>query len=97
MTKDSRFVQLSAISITIFQNAVSSDKLQNVNECMLKFKGSSSMKQYIKKKPIKWCFKVWHRCAGTTGYLYQLELYLGKKDEVKLNLGERVALKLCKI
>ena len=97
MTKDSIFVQLSAISITIFQNVVSSDKYQNVNERMLKFKGSSSVKQYIKKKPIKWCFKVWYRCASTTGYLYQLELYLWKKDEVELNLGESIALKLCKV
>ena len=30
-------------------------------------------------------------------YLYQLELYLWKKDEVKLNLGESVALKMRKV
>ena len=55
------------------------------------------MKKYVKKNPVKWGFKFWYCCASTTGYLYQLELYLGKKDEVELNLGESVAWKICKI
>ena len=32
-----------------------------------------------------------------TRYLCQLELYLGEKDEVELNLGESVVLKMCKV
>ena len=57
------------------------------------------MKQCVKKKKktVKWGFKFWYRCASTTGYLYQLELYLGKKDEVELNLGESVVLKIYKV
>ena len=27
------------------------------------------MKQYVKKEPIKWCFKFCYRCASKTGYL----------------------------
>ena len=65
-----------------FSNAVSNDELQSVEEHMVKFKSCSSMKQYVKKKPIKWDFKFWYCCANTTGYFYRLELYLGKKDEV---------------
>ena len=79
-----------------FSNAVSNDELQSVDEHMVKFRGRSSVKQYVKNKPIKWRFKFWYRCASTIGYLYQLELYLGKKDEVELNLGESVVLKMCK-
>ena len=66
-----------------FSNVVSNDELQSFNKHMVKFKVRSSLKQYIKKKPIKWGFKSWYRCVSTTGYLYQLELYLAKK--MKLN------------
>ena len=41
--------------------------------------------------------QIWHCCASTTDYLYQIELYLGKKDEVGLNLVESVVLKMCKV
>ena len=63
---------------------------------MAKCKGRSSIKQYIKKKPFKWGFKFWYHCANSTGYLYQPEIYLGKKHEVELNLGESVILKMYK-
>ena len=80
-----------------FSNAISNDELQSIDDHMVKFKVCSSIKQYVKKKPIKCGFKVWYRCARTTCYLYQLELYLGKKDEIELNLGESVELKMCKV
>jgi hypothetical protein len=56
--------------------------------------GHHSAKQYLKMKPIKWGFKWWCRCASDTGYLYQIELYLGKKDSEEHNLGEGVVLHL---
>ena len=34
---------------------------QSIDEHMVKFKGRSGMKQYIKSKPIKWGFKFWFR------------------------------------
>ena len=34
---------------------------------------------------MKWGFNFWYSCENTTGYLYQLELYSGKKDKVELN------------
>ena len=52
------------------------------------------MKQYIKSKPIKWGFKFWFRCCSTTGYLYQLDIYQGKKANLDLGLGESVVLQL---
>ena len=55
------------------------------------------MRQQVKKKPVKWAFKFWYCCASATGYLYQLGLYLGKQDEVELNLSESVVLKMCKV
>ena len=61
---------------------------------MTKFKGRYSMKQYLKMKPIKWGFKLWFRCASSNGYLYEFDLYLGKKQNVAVNLGEGVVMQL---
>ena len=60
---------------------------------MEKYKGRSSMKQYVKNKPVKWGFNFWYRCASETGYIYQSDLYLGKKKSPKENLESGVFLK----
>ena len=61
---------------------------------MTKFKGRSSIRQYLKMKPIKRSFKWWFRCASSNGYLYEFDLYLGKKRNVEVNLGECVVMQL---
>ena len=53
---------------------------------MTKFKGKHSCKQYLQLKAIKWGFKWWCRCSSS-GYLYEIHLYLGKKQETEYNLG----------
>ena len=40
------------------------------------------MKQYVKDKPIKGGFKFWFRCASKMGYLPEMDMYLGKKQQV---------------
>ena len=62
---------------------------------MYKFKGRSSMKQFMKKLPIKWGFKYWYRCDCETGYVYQLKMYQGKKEERESNFGSRSVPDLC--
>ena len=61
---------------------------------MVKFKGRSGIKQYIKSKPIKWSFKFWFYCLSKSGYLYLMYIYLGRKQtaEFNLNHGEEVVL-----
>ena len=39
-------------------------------------------------------FKWWFQCAGSTGYLSQLDLYLGQKKDVEVNLGESAVMHL---
>ena len=55
------------------------------------------MKQYIKNKQIKWGFKYWYRCKRETGYVYQLELYQGRKEKSELNLESSVVLDLFQV
>ena len=56
------------------------------------------MKQYIKSKPIKWGFKFWFRCSIKSGDLYQMDIYLGRKQTPEFNLGleKEVVLQLTK-
>lgn len=80
----------------VFQNQTSNSSNQSIDECMVKFKGRSSLKQYMPKKPIKRGFKIWARCDATTGYLYQFEVYVGKGDSIENEgLGYNVVWKLC--
>ena len=68
---------------------------QSIDEHMCKFKGKSIMRQYMKNKPIKWSFKFWFRCGAKSGYLYEFDMYLGKKGNTEFGLGESVVLSLC--
>ena len=71
------------------QNAMSDAKQPSIDKHMTKFKGQMSCKQYMKNKLIKWGFKWWCRC-----YLYEFDLYIGKKENGELELGETVVLDL---
>ena len=55
-----------------------------------------SCKQYMKNKSIKWSFKWWCRCCSKTGYPYEFDLYLDKKEKAELGFGETVVLDLSK-
>ena len=81
----------------VFAESLSNSPFKSVDEHIYKFKGRSSMKQYIKNKPIKWGFKYWYRCCSERGYIYQLELYQGQKEKRELNLGLCVVLVLCQV
>ena len=44
---------------------------------------------------MQWGFKMWCRCNSTSGYLFQFNLYTGKKTgHVEQGLGESVVLSL---
>ena len=53
------------------------------------------MHQHMKNRPIKWGFKFWFLCGSKSEYLFQLDIYLGKKSQTEIVLGESVVLYLC--
>lgn len=80
-----------------YQAAYAPSQQQSIDEHMIKFTGQNRLKQFVKGKPIRYGFKCWCRCASKTGYLYQLDLYLGKKAEnAEGNLGESVIMQFTK-
>ena len=72
-----------------FESIFRPGKCQAIDESMIKFKGRSSLKQYMPKKPIKRAYKVWMRC-DESGFACQFEIYMGKTKDAEKNLGERV-------
>ena len=66
-----------------------------IDEQMIRFKGRSSMKQYRKKKPQKWGFKVFAQ-AHTSGIIYDFEVYTGKSMQLPSEFGvsDNVVLRL---
>lgn len=62
-----------------------------VDESMIKFKGRSTLKQYMPKKPIKRGYKVWI-LADKSGYCLKFDIYTGKSKTgiVEKDLGARV-------
>ena len=71
-----------------FSNFVLNDSSHIIDKHMAKFKGLSSMKWYVKNKPIKWGLKFWYRCrcGSETVYLYQFDFYLDKNEISEENL-----------
>ena len=84
---------LDALSETFLQSYLPS-KNQAIDESMIKFKGRSSLRQYMPMKPVKRGYKVWLR-ADESGYISKFQIYSGKVGEAaEKNLGARVVKEL---
>ena len=67
---------------------------QSVDEHMIKYKGRSIVRQNIKNKLIKWGFRMWYRCAPKTSYLYEFDIYSGRKETIEFGLDKSVVVQL---
>ena len=85
---------LIELSNKIYQTNYTNSAYQVIDESMIKFKGRSSIKQYLPKKPIKRGFKMWARCCSETGYLFEYDIYLGKSVETSDSVSEKVVIKI---
>lgn len=52
----------------------------SVDERMVKSKGRSGMRQYIRDKVTKWGYKLWVLADSETGYTLQFSVYTGKRE-----------------
>ena len=71
------------------------NKEVSIDETMVPHEGRLSFKQYIKNKSISWGIKLWVLCEAKTGYVHNLDVYLGKEEgNVEHNLARRVVKEL---
>jgi hypothetical protein len=69
----------------------------SVDESMIPFKGTLSMKQYMPMTPVKRGYKVWCFSDSNNGYVIKFDIYTGKcKTNSDFTLGERVVVDLTK-
>ena len=75
-----------------FQRCRQDSSFQSIDESMTKFKGRSTLKQYLPMKPVRRGIKLWMRCDALTGHTYNMNVYAGKEGSPNPvgNLGERV-------
>lgn len=52
----------------------------SVDERMVKSKGRSGIRQYMRDKIIKWGYKLWVLADSKTGYTVQFSVYTGKRE-----------------
>ena len=57
-----------------FQTVYSPQVNVSVDEAMIRFKGRSTLKQYMPKKPIKRGIKVWALSDAVNGYMSEFEV-----------------------
>jgi hypothetical protein len=68
-----------------------------VDECMVKSKHRSGIRQYMKNKPIKWGIKLWVLEDSSNGYTIDFNVYIGKSEHEEQSgngLGYDVVMKL---
>jgi len=63
-----------------------------VDESMVSCKARSNLKQYMKKKPHKWEYKIW--CLASDGYILSFEVYTGRRGGNPLGTPSKVVEKL---
>ena len=84
---------ITEILLERFAALVEPDKHISIDEVMIKFKGRSTLKQYLPKKPVKRGIKVWMRADATLGYVSAFEVYVytsKKSGSVEKGLGANV-------
>lgn len=75
-----------------FPRARSEATFQSIDECMIKCKARTALKQFMKDKPTKRGVKGWVRADAESGYVYDINIYTGKEvGIVEGTLGERVS------
>jgi len=67
----------------------------SVDESIVAFKGRSKMIVYKPNKPHKWGLNAWVLAEAKTGYVWNLEMYTGKKSETEVGLTKKVVTSLC--
>ncbi|XP_041961435.1 piggyBac transposable element-derived protein 4-like [Alosa sapidissima] len=72
------------------QQLYQAGKHLSVDERMVKSKGRSGFKQYMKGKPTPWGFKLWVIATSDSGYTLDFNVYTGSRDGRVTDLASKV-------
>ena len=63
----------------------------SINETMVKFKGRKFFRRFLPSKPIRFGFKLFTLAESKSGYIWNFEIYTGRKGEAEENQTNTVA------
>ena len=81
--------------IPLWQGAYYPGRELSVDETLIAFKGRTAFMQYKPKKPHKWGLNAW-TLAEPSGYVFNWDLYTGKRGNQTHGLTFRVVAELCR-
>ena len=61
----------------------------SVDESIVAFKGRSNMIVYKPNKPHKWGLNAWVLSEAKIGYVWNMEMYTGKKAETEVGMTKK--------
>ena len=77
-----------------FSRAINLTCQQSIDKHMIKFKGQHGIRQNTPLKPIKRGFKLWCRNDFASRYIFQFDIYAGRKKNKEGSLGKNVVTQL---
>ena len=78
------------------QKLYQADMNVSLDERMVKSKGRSGMRQFIRNKPVRFGFKLWVMAESSTGYTLDFSVYTGRRGNSTENgLAYDVVLMVC--
>ena len=79
-----------------FTRCYNPHKEQATDEAIIKYKGRTSLKQYMPMKPIKCGIEVWCKADSHSKYLCDFDIYTGRHhDGIQRGLDNSVVTRLC--
>jgi len=82
--------------IQCWQTAYYPCKEVSVDESIIAFKGRSHMVVYKPAKPHKWgIINAWVLAESSTGYVWNMDIYTGRKAVAEVGLTKKVVVSLC--
>ena len=66
----------------------------SIDETMVKFKGRKFFRQFLPSKPIRFGFKLFTLAESKSGYIWNFEVYTGRKEEAEQNQTKNVVVRL---
>ena len=82
--------------LEIWKSGYNPDREIAIDETIIPFKGRTGMKVYKPNKPHKWGLNCWNVAESCTGYVWNAELYQGKRNnQTEVGMYKALVIRMC--
>lgn len=91
-----KILELMDLIVRRWQSGYYPNREISVDETIIPFKGRTGMKVYKPNKPHKWGINCWNVAESCTGYVWNAELYQGKRNnETEVGMYKTLVSRMC--